>query len=66
MSIACVVQPIHQITLIALGVRLFDNADLEDLAKAAAQRKRWTFMLTAAPLVIPGGTGSPLNPIATF
>ena len=61
-----VVQPIHQITLIALGVRLFDNADLEDLAKAAAQRKRWTFMLTAAPLVIPGGTGSPLNPIATF
>jgi kynurenine formamidase len=61
-----VVQPIHQITLVALGVRLFDNLDLEAVSKAAAERKRWTFMLTAAPLAIPGGTGSPLNPIATF
>ena len=61
-----VVQPIHQITLVALGVRLFDNCDLEALSKAASQRKRWTFLLTAAPLAIPGGTGSPLNPIATF
>jgi kynurenine formamidase len=61
-----VVQPIHQITLVALGVRLFDNLDLEALSKAAADRKRWTFLLTAAPLAIPGGTGSPLNPIATF
>ena len=24
------------------------------------------FMATAAPMVIPKGTGSPLNPIATF
>jgi len=61
-----VVQPIHQITLVALGVRLFDNLDLEALSKAAADRQRWTFLLTAAPLAIPGGTGSPLNPIATF
>ena len=61
-----VVQPIHQITLVALGVRLFDNCDLEALSRAAADRKRWTFLLTAAPLAIEGGTGSPLNPIATF
>ncbi len=61
-----VVQPIHQIALVSLGVRLFDNLDLEALSKAAAERKRWTFLLTAAPLAIPGGTGSPLNPIATF
>jgi kynurenine formamidase len=61
-----VVQPIHQITLVALGVRLFDNCDWEALSKAAADRKRWTFLLTAAPLAIAGGTGSPLNPIATF
>ena len=32
----------------------------------AASRKRWEFLLTAAPLPIRGGTGSPLNPIATF
>ena len=61
-----VVQPIHQITLVALGVRLFDNCDLEAIGKASADRKRWTFLFTAAPLAIHGGTGSPLNPIATF
>ena len=49
-----------------LGVHLFDNCDLEALAEAAAARKRWEFLLTVAPLPIRGGTGSPVNPIATF
>ena len=57
---------IHDFALIHLGLPLFDNCDLEALADAAAVRKRWTFLLTAAPLPIRGGTGSPLNPIATF
>jgi hypothetical protein len=52
--------------LLYLGVHLFDNCDLEALGEAAAARKRWEFLLTAAPLPIRGGTGSPLNPIATF
>ena len=38
-----VVQAIHQITLVALGVRLFDNCDREALSKAAAERKHWSF-----------------------
>jgi kynurenine formamidase len=59
-------QPIHQLVLIALGTPLFDNCDLEALSKAASERHRYTFLLTAAPLAMPGGTGSPLNPIATF
>jgi hypothetical protein len=59
-------QPIHQLVLIALGTPLFDNCDLEALGKAASERRRYTFLLTAAPLAMPGGTGSPLNPIATF
>ena len=57
---------VHDFALVYLGVHLFDNCDLEALAAAAASRKRWEFMLTAAPLPIRGGTGSPLNPIATF
>jgi kynurenine formamidase len=57
---------VHDFALIYLGVHLFDNCDLEALADAAFARKRWEFLLTAAPLPIPGGTGSPLNPIATF
>jgi kynurenine formamidase len=57
---------VHDFALVHLGVHLFDNCDLEALATAAAARKRWEFLLTAAPLPIRGGTGSPLNPIATF
>jgi kynurenine formamidase len=59
-------QPVHQLVLIALGMPIFDNCDLDDVGDAAARVKRWEFMLTASPLAVPGGTGSPLNPIATF
>lgn len=58
--------PVHDFALVTLGVHLFDNCDLEALAEAAAARKRWEFLLTVAPLPIRGGTGSPVNPIATF
>ena len=57
---------VHDFALLYLGLHLFDNCDLEALAEAAAARKRWEFLLTSAPLPIRGGTGSPLNPIATF
>ena len=57
---------VHDFALLYLGVHLFDNCDLEAVADAAAARKRWEFLLTAAPLAISGGTGSPINPIATF
>ncbi len=57
---------VHDFALVHLGLSLFDNCDLEALADAAAARGRWEFLLTAAPLPIRGGTGSPLNPIATF
>lgn len=59
-------QPIHQLVIIAMGTPIFDNCDLEQLSEAAAQRKRWEFLITSAPLAVPGATGSPLNPIAVF
>lgn len=59
-------QPIHQLVLIALGMPIFDNCDLEALSAETARQGRWEFLLTAAPLAVGGGTGSPLNPIATF
>jgi kynurenine formamidase len=58
--------PVHMCALVAMGVHLLDNLYLEDLAKACAEEKRWEFFLTVAPLKIVGGTGSPVNPIATF
>jgi kynurenine formamidase len=57
---------VHDFALVYLGVHLLDNCDLEALGDAAAARRRWDFLLTVAPLAIPGGTGSPANPIATF
>lgn len=58
--------PVHQLVIIAMGVPMLDNCDLEALGQATASRNRWEFLLTAAPLSVPLGTGSALNPIATF
>jgi hypothetical protein len=49
-----------------LGIHILDRADFTALGEAAAARKRWEFMITIAPLPIPHGTGSPVNPIAMF
>ena len=58
--------PIHMLTIVAMGVDLFDNQDLEALAETAARLNRWEFMLVAAPLAVEGGTGSPVNVLAIF
>jgi kynurenine formamidase len=58
--------PIHLLTLHAMGVHIFDNCDLQALCQTAEKLQQWEFLLTASPLAIPGGTGSPLNPIATY
>lgn len=58
--------PMHLLLLVAMGTPILDNCDLELVSREAARRGRWEFLLTAAPLSVPGATGSPLNPIATF
>ena len=60
------VLPFHKLVLVALGANIFDNMDLEALSDTAAQLNRWEFLLVAAPIPNPGGTGSPLNPLALF
>ena len=57
---------LHNFALTILGIQVLDRADFQDLANAAAERNRWEFMMTIAPLRIPNGTGSPVNPIAMF
>ena len=57
---------VHHILLPYMGMPIIDNADLEGLAAACAELRRWEFQLVVAPLFVPGGTGSPVNPIATF
>ena len=57
---------VHKFALVARGMHLFDNLDLEAVAETAARLKRWEFLLMAAPIRVPGGTGSPINPVAVF
>jgi hypothetical protein len=49
-----------------MGVDIFDNLDLERLAAVARHLGRYEFLFSAAPIVVSGGTGSPLNPVAVF
>jgi kynurenine formamidase len=58
--------PVHIGCLVAMGTPILDNCDLEAVSEAAAARKRWTFLITVGLLAVPGGTGSPCNPLATF
>ncbi len=58
--------PVHFFTLVALGVHLFDNLGLEDLARTANELNRWEFMFMASPHVVPNGAGSAINPLAVF
>ncbi len=58
--------PLHELVLVGLGMRILDNLNLDDVAAAAIERERWTFLFVGAPLRVVGGTGSPLNPLAVF
>ena len=65
-TVTGVPQPIHALCIVAMGMPIFDNLDLELVGREAEKRKRWDFLVTASPAAVPGGTGSVLNPIATF
>jgi kynurenine formamidase len=58
--------PVHVIGLVAMGLWLMDNCDLEELATTCERLSRWQFMLSVNPLRLAGLTGSAVNPIATF
>jgi kynurenine formamidase len=58
--------PIHALTIVGLGVPIFDNCDLEEVSETANRLRRWEFMVATAPMRVPKGTGSPLNPLALF
>jgi kynurenine formamidase len=58
--------PIHLVGVATMGLWLLDNADLEALAGAARRYGRWTFLFLVANLLLEGGTGSPVNPLAVF
>jgi hypothetical protein len=61
-----VLMPVHAVSLVAMGLWLLDNCDLEACATTAAELQQWDFHLAVAPIRFAGASGSPVNPIATF
>jgi len=58
--------PLHTMCLVTMGLWLIDNANLEEITQACAERNRYEFMLTLGPLRLRNITGSPVNPVALF
>ena len=61
-----VTNPIHQVGIVAMGLWILDNANLEDLAQACRERNRWEFLININPLRMYNATGSPVNPVVVF
>ncbi|HEX5466555.1 MAG TPA: cyclase family protein [Candidatus Limnocylindrales bacterium] len=59
-----VFQPLHIILIVHSGLLVGEIFDLEALADDCADDGRYEFLLTAVPLPITGGVGSPVNPLA--
>lgn len=57
--------PIHHLCLFKLGIHLAEMWYFTELAQWLNANKRWSFLLTAPPLRLPGSVGSPVTPIAT-
>lgn len=58
-----VVLPLHTALMRNLGVAFTEIAQLDPLAEDCAADGQWSFLYTAAPLKVYGGTGAPVNPV---
>jgi len=56
----------HQIALGRMGLAMLDCPNVGRLVELCRHEARSTFLLTYAPLRIPRGTGSPVNPLVMF
>jgi kynurenine formamidase len=58
--------PIHAVCIVAMGVLIIDNCDLERLSQTCRQLGRWEFLVTVACIDLANATSSPVNPLAIF
>ena len=56
--------PVHVLAVNALGMHLLDYLQFEGLVPVCESAGQWSFLCVIAPLRLPGGTGSPVNPLA--
>ena len=57
-------QPWHWVVIPAIGLTMGEMFYVKELAEACAGDRTYEFLFTGPPLVISGGTGSPINPLA--
>lgn len=57
---------VHMIVLASMGLPILDWPALTELAATCERLQRWDYLLTTAPLRLPGGTSSPINPLCLF
>lgn len=57
---------VHMIVLASMGLPILDWPALTELARTCERLNRWDYLLTSAPLRLPGGTASPINPLCIF
>jgi kynurenine formamidase len=57
---------VHMIVLASMGLPILDWPALTELAATCERLGRWDYLLTTAPLRLPGGTASPINPLCLF
>ena len=57
-------QPWHWVVIPAIGISMGEIFYLKELAEDCAADKVYEFFFTAPPLHLPGGAGSPINPLA--
>ena len=58
--------PVHLLTIVGLGMPLFDNLQLDALSSEVLKHQKSEFLFVAAPMRVEGGTGGPINPLAVF
>ena len=57
-------QPWHSVVIPAMGLTMGEMFNLKELAEDCAADGVYEFFFSGPPLVITGGTGSPINPVA--
>ncbi len=61
-----IIYPVHALQIVAMGMVCADSLQFEELVQVCEAEGRWDFLVMAAPLRLPGGTGSLFNPLAIF
>jgi hypothetical protein len=61
---ADIVIPVHCVAIRDMGLTLGEIFVLDELGDACEAAGKWSFLFAAPPLLVVGGVGSPITPLA--